>query len=461
MRAAGYPALYRGVFTDTRAVVPGGLFVPLAGERFDGHNFVAQALQNGAGAALWARPEIPAELEDAPLLRVGDTLEAYQALGAYNRRRLNIPAVAVTGSVGKTTTKDLIKALLSRKFKVHATPVNHNNDIGAAKTLLELEPEHQIAVVEMGMRGRGQIRRLARLTDTRVGVITAIGESHLEILGSRQAIAEAKAELFEEMRPDALAVYPADTPYASVLKERIPGRSCAFSLRSDSSAPWRLLEYRPQVTERGLGSRLRLAYPGGEAELSFSRPGLHNVSNLLAALAVCSEFGLSPEDVRSAVEEFRPTGMRTEIVQLADGITLINDAYNAAPSSVRGALEVQEQLASYRGTQLLPEKRRCVAVLGDMLELGEGSGEFHRQVGEMCVEHGVSLLIGVGELSGKHMVPEVKAAGIETFSAADRETALVKLQEVLLPGDVVLIKASHGIGLEYISEKLAAERAEP
>ncbi|MDO5296648.1 MAG: UDP-N-acetylmuramoyl-tripeptide--D-alanyl-D-alanine ligase [bacterium] len=455
-----YPENYAGIFTDTRAVVAGGVFVPLVGERFDGRNFVAQALQAGAGAALWARSDVPSELAAAPLLKVEDTLAAYQALGAFNLRRLHIPVVAVTGSVGKTTTKDLIRELLSQRYNVHATPVNHNNDVGAAKTLLELGPQHEIAVIEMGMRGRGQIRRLARLVNARVGVITAIGESHLEILGSRQAIAEAKAELFEEMDSASLAVYPEDTQFTSVFQERISGRSCSFSVHPDSPAVWRLLEYQPRVTEHGLGSSLRLAYPGGEIEVSFSRLGLHNASNLLAALAVCAEFGLAPDELRPAMENFQPTGMRTEIVQLQRGMTLINDAYNAAPSSVRGALEVQGQLASYRGTHLLADKRRCVAVLGDMLELGEGTAEFHRQIGAMCAKSGIEVLIGVGELSGKYMVPAAQESGVLlAYSVKDRREAWEKLQEVLEPGDVVLIKASHSLGLEYLSEKLLAEQA--
>ncbi|MBQ7567566.1 UDP-N-acetylmuramoyl-tripeptide--D-alanyl-D-alanine ligase [bacterium] len=452
---ADYPETYTAICTDTRAIQPGCLFVPLVGERFDGHDFVGSALQAGAGAALWARGEVPAELKQAPLIGVDDTLDAYQALGSHNLRRLGIPAVAVTGSVGKTTTKDLLRALLGLKYKVHATPVNHNNDVGAAKTLLELGPEHQLAIIEMGMRGRGQIRRLARLVRAKAGVITAIGESHMELLGSQRAIAEAKAELFEEMDSSSLAVYPADAPYASVLAEHTVGRSCTFSLRADSAAAWRLLEYRPQMlADGGLGSYLQIAYPGGKTELLFSRPGLHNASNLLAALAVCYEFGIAPEEARSALEGFRSTGQRIELVHLASGLTLIDDAYNAAPSSVRGALEVMEQAALYRQKERLPHKRRCVAVLGDMLELGADSPELHRQIGEACAERGIDLLIGVGELSAANMVPEARKAGIKALCAADREEAWLLLSQELMADDVVLVKASHSIGLEYVSEKL-------
>ena len=444
---------FAGVFTDTRRIVPGGVFVPLSGEKFDGHNFAGLALQGGAAAVLWARGEVPEDLRGR-VLRVADTLDAYQALGSFNCLQLGLPVVAITGSVGKTTTKDLVKSLLSSRLKVHATPVNHNNDVGVANTLLELTPQHQVAIVEMGMRGSGQIRRLARLVRAKVGIITAIGESHLEILGTREAIAAAKAELFEEMDSAGTAIYPGDSPYAAILRERIKGRGVSFATQPHAQGDWQLLEQRPEVSERGLGSRVRLAYPGGQIELSYSRPGLHNASNLLAALAACAELGLSPEELRLAIAEFQPTGMRAEVQQLSRGITLINDAYNAAPSSVRGGLEVMEQLAHLHGERALEQPRRRVAVLGDMLELGDDSPRFHSQIGEECARLGINVLVTVGDLSANFMAPAAKRGGVECHCAADREEAWKILPQLLEPGDVVLLKASHSIGLELLAQNL-------
>ncbi len=444
---------FAAVFTDTRQAVEGGLFVPLVGESFDGHQFAEKALQAGAAAVLWAKEEIPEALKGRAL-PVGDTLQAYQALASFHCRQLGIPVVAITGSVGKTTTKDLVRTLLSSRFCVQATPVNHNNDVGVANTLIQLRPQHQVAVIEMGMRGEGQIRRLARLFDAKVGIITAIGESHLELLGTREAIARAKGELFEEMGADSLAVYPADSPYAPILRERIRGRACPFSLKADSSSAWRLLSCTPEMSAQGLGSHVRLAYPKGEVELAFSRPEAHNASNLLAALAACYELGLSPEDVAEQVASFRPTGMRSELIALGRGVTLINDAYNAAPSSVNGALELLEQVSSYRGQDRLSQARRRVAVLGDMLELGENSPEFHRQIGEACVRHGVELLLCVGKLSTEYMAPAAHSGGIEVHSVPDSHAAWPLLGEVINDDDVVLIKASHSIGLEWLAEQI-------
>lgn len=435
------PDSFPGVFTDTRDIAPGALFVPLRGDRFDGHDFAGQALRGGAGACLWARDECPAGVPAERLIRVDDGLRAYQALGAANRRRLGISVVAVTGSVGKTTTKDLIAALLESRLKVHRTRLNFNNEVGVPRTLLELGPQHEVAVLELAMRGAGQIRELARLLEARVGVITHVGESHLEFLGSREAIADAKAELLEEMPPSGVSVLPAESPYFERLASRARGPVLTFSARGP--ADWSLVHARPRGLE---GWDLEVAHPGGRSRLRFGLPGRHNLSNLLAALAVVSEFGLTCEEVATAAAFFRPSGLRTEIVHLADGTVLLNDSYNAAPSSMEGALGV---LSAAEG--------RRVAVLGDMLELGEAEVAYHRQVGRAAAESGVELLVAVGERS-RALAEAARLAGLpQVFWASDREEGWRRLRAEVRPGDTVLIKASRGIGLDLLAERLQGD----
>lgn len=436
------PASFPAVSTDTREVVPGALFVPLKGERHDAHDFVGAALEAGAGAALWARPEVPPVLPDRRLIRVADALRAYQELGREHRRRLGIPIVAVTGSVGKTTTKDLLASLLETRFRVHRSRLNFNNEVGVPRTLLELEPGHEVAVLELGMRGPGQIRELACLLDARVGLITHIGESHLEFLGSREAIADAKAELLDEMPPDGVAVLPGHSPYFDRLARRARGRVVTFS--PSGGADWSVQAVEP----RGLqGSAVEIRHPGGTSRLEYPMPGSHNLSNLLAALAVAAEFGLAPEEVAEATSRFRPSGLRSEVVRLADGTVLVNDSYNAAPSSMEGALEV---------LSMAPGRR--VAVLGDMLELGAAEEDLHRQVGRTAARSGAQILVAVGPRS-RALAEAARESGVPRVRwAADREEAWNILCEELIPGDVVLIKASRGVGLDLLAERLQGER---
>lgn len=432
-----FPILY----TDTREEHPGGLFVPLRGERFDGHDYVARALASGAGAALWARPEVPEGLPSGRLIRVRDGLQAYQALGRAHRRRLGVPVVAVTGSVGKTTTKDLVAALLEARLRVHRSRLNFNNEVGVPRSLLELEPGHDVAVLELGMRGPGQIRELARLVEARVGVITRIGESHLELLGSREALADAKAELLEEMPGDGVAVLPRHDEFFERLRGRARGRVVTFA--PAAPADWSVARVLSQGLE---GCELEVRHPGGTSRLAFSLPGTHNLSNLVAALAVAAEFGLAPEDVAGAAARFRPSGLRSEVRRLDDGTVLLNDSYNAAPSSMQGALEI---LALAGG--------RKVAVLGDMLELGASEEEMHRATGELAAKAGVDVLVAVGPRS-RALADGARSSSLPTVRwAADRDEAWSLLRAELRPGDTVLIKASRGVGLDVLAERLQEE----
>ncbi len=419
---ASLPPLFEGVSTDSRKVQPGQLFVPLVGENFDGHDYLSQALAAGAAGALWSRQDSPA----GPLLRVQDTLTAYQQLGAFHRRRLRIPVIAVTGSTGKTTTKDLIAALLSSRYQVHKTEANYNNDIGVPLTLLQLTSQHQVAVLELAMRGQGQIRRLAKLVDARVGLITNIGTSHIELLGSQDAICDAKGELVECLKPDSLAVLPLDSPYFERLRAKTTARVAPFSLKDC------------QADNLGVeGWRVKMK----GCEFTFGLPGTHHLEDLMAAFKAVEPFGLAPADCAQGLVNFRPSGLRMEQIRLPGDVLILNDAYNAAPESVEGALEV---LCSADG--------RKVAVLGDMLEMGEHAPEGHRRVGRACLSRGVDLLIAVGPES--RATAEAAQGLTEVVWVADALEAGQVLNQRLSPGDRILLKASRGIGLEKVLQAL-------
>lgn len=462
--APGGPQRCADVFTDTRSPIKDGLFVPLSGENFDGHAYVSKALQLGAALALWAKSpqEVPADCPPERILLVKDSLAAYQALGRANLQRLSIPAVAVTGSVGKTTCKDLIKAILSRCYQVHCTPLNHNNEIGAAKTLLELTEADQIAVVEMGMRGRGQITQLAKLLCQKeaakhfnyneICLITTIGESHLELLGTRENIALAKAELLDEASPHSLAVLPYDCDFYPLLCQHSRGPHVSFSL-SSQQADWYLSERqdvcRRQDGQLTMGQQLTIMSPHGKQEMFLALPGRHNAVNFLAALAVCDALGVPLAEAARAAEAFNSARQRLAFESLQGQVTLIDDSYNAAPASVEAALDI---------LQAFPAPGRRLAVLGDMLELGTNTAEMHAEVGRYCAMHGVDLLIAVGPLSRKMAEAAREGSSVQVFSCDDRRQAWQLLQEHLQDGDTVLVKASHSIALDYTADCLRQAR---
>ncbi|MCA9793760.1 MAG: UDP-N-acetylmuramoyl-tripeptide--D-alanyl-D-alanine ligase, partial [Candidatus Eremiobacteraeota bacterium] len=415
---ASLPDFFTGVSTDTRHLLPGQLFVPLVGERFDGHDYLDGALAAGATGVLWSRPERP---ESAPLLAVEDTLEAYQWLGSAYLKRLGVPVVAITGSTGKTTTKDLVAAMLASRYRVHKTEANYNNDIGVPLTLLTMPEDTEVAVLELAMRGPGQIRRLARLLDARVGLITNIGESHIELLGSLEAIADAKGELLECLSPEAVAVLPAGSPFFSRLASKTKAE-----VRSFSAHPGARATLSPLALENLGIDGWRITLEGGRP-FDFSLPGTHHLEDLMAALLAVFELGVKVEDCLAALRSFKPTGLRMEVLNLSGGVKVINDSYNAAPASVEGALEV-----------LCGTPNRRVAVLGDMLELGEHAAEGHQRVGRACARLGVDFLLAVGSQS-RALAEAAREGGVDNVVwVASREEAAGVLKSSLQPNDWVL-----------------------
>jgi UDP-N-acetylmuramoyl-tripeptide--D-alanyl-D-alanine ligase len=460
------PASLAAVSTDSRADLNGALFVPLVGERFDGHRFLETALAGGAAAAVAQRDRLsPEQLEvvvalGRPVWLVDDTLLAYQELGRLWRRQLGVPVVAVTGSAGKTTTRELIRASLACLGPVVASSGNENNDVGAPLTLLKADASTCALVVEMGMRGLGEIERLSRCAEPDVAVITNIGTAHIGRLGSREAIATAKCEISAALRPDGLVVIPAgDALLEAALAAGWSGRVRRVALADDELAPGtppadlvgRLVAPSPASgsdSERPEAEHLateRLEVKG-LPPITLPLAGRHNARNLLLALAVALELGVKPAALCDLTVEV--PGGRNRRLQLG-GVTVLDETSNASPEAMLAALDL---LAA----QPLPADAARYAVLGTMLELGESSVALHRQVAERARNLGLDGLVIVdGGAEGAAMLEA--AAGLERLVRVARPVeALEPLLGWLRPGDALLLKASRGVALERLLPLLQA-----
>lgn len=428
-----------GVSTDSRTINPGELFVCLVGDRFDGHDYIHQAAQKGAKAALIQRRLL--RLPDGiSVIEVDNTLLALQRLAGYYRRKFNIPVVAVTGSTGKTTTKDMIYCVLSARYNVLKTEGNFNNEIGLPLTLFRIDRYHEIAVVEMGMSGFGEIHRMAEAALPCVGVITNIGVSHIEKLGSRENILKAKLEIFDYFPGNGVAVLNGDDDMLKGVKGRFPFGVKFFGTAQD--ADFRAVD----VYTGGSGTGFKLKMGVEEHDFELPLPGKHNVYNSLAAIAVGRLFGVSFEVMRDALKAFRPGNMRLNIWETEQGIVVIDDAYNASPDSMKAALSVLKSI---------PGGRR-IAVLGDMLELGDYAEEGHRQVGRAAVESGVDVLITRGQNS-QWIGMEAVAAGMppsSVYHCSCNKDVINLLDTIVQSGDTILVKGSRGMKMEEVVSHL-------
>jgi len=449
------PASLAAVSTDSRSDLAGALFVPLVGERFDGHRFLEAALASGAAAAVAQRDRLsPDQLaalaaQGQPVWLVADTLQAYQEIARLWRRSLGAPVVAVTGSAGKTTTRELIRAALASLGPVVASSGNENNDVGAPLTLLKADATSRALVVEMGMRGLGEIERLSRCAEPDVAVITNIGTAHIGRLGSREAIATAKCEISAALRPDGLMVIPAGDPLLeTALAANWSGRVRRVALAGDELAPGtpaadlvgRLLDHRGtdhRSSDNEAAERLEV---DGLPPITLPLAGRHNARNLLLALAVAQELGVEAAALSDLAVEV--PGGRSRRLQLG-GVTLLDETYNASPEAMLAAIDL---LAA----QPLAAGAARYAVLGTMLELGESSLELHRRVAERARSLGLDGLVIVdGDAEGSAMLEA--AAGLERLVRVARpEEALEPLLGWLRPGDALLLKASRGVALERL-----------
>ena len=420
-----------GVAIDSRKVARGTLFAAIKGERSDGRDYIDKAFEAGAVCAL-------SEGRGSALGAVIGTDNTVRALGeiakAY-KMKYNVPTVGVTGSVGKTTTKDMISAVLAKKCPTLKTEGNFNNELGLPLTVFGLEKHHGAAVLEMGMSARGEIHYLADIARPDVVVISNVGMSHIENLGSREEILRAKMEITDFFGSENLLIINADNDMLRTVDKNAPYRILTYAIENDA-------DYRAEnIRDYSFGgSEFTANTPSGNFRVRVKTPGLHNVLNALSAIAVGQEFGVSSGDIAAAIEEYEPTAMRME-VENAGGITLICDCYNASPDSIAASLAV---LAGAQG--------RRVAFLGDVLELGEFSEKAHRGIGEMCANK-ADLVVCAGE-NARYIAESARAAGCRceyfetTDEAAENACALVT------DGDTVLVKASRGMHFEKICDAL-------
>ncbi|MCG0276990.1 MAG: UDP-N-acetylmuramoyl-tripeptide--D-alanyl-D-alanine ligase [Thermanaeromonas sp.] len=433
----------QGISTDSRQIRGGEVFFALKGERFDGHDFVGEALAKGAVAAVVDRRV--EGIGRGGLILVRDTLKALQDLALYHRQTVfKGELIGVTGSCGKTTTKNLLARVLEAKFKVWKNPGNFNNEIGLPLTLLNLKPDHQVVVVEMGMRGKGEIASLCRIARPTVGVITNIGTAHLGRLGSVENIARAKRELLEALPEGGLAVLNGDDPWCRRLAEGLPVRTVFYGFENGATVQAR------DMATRGLeGVEFVARFPEKEAKVHLPVPGKHNVLNSLAALTVGYILGVNIDDMVTRLQEWPVESLRQEVLPGPRGSVIYNDTYNANPESVVAALEVLKELPG-----------RKIAVLGDMLELGEEGPELHRKVGRRAAEAGVAVLVTVGELA-REIATGAIASGMpkeQVFSFLHPSEAGRFLARYLQRGDVALLKGSRAVKLEQALEELKEVR---
>jgi UDP-N-acetylmuramoyl-tripeptide--D-alanyl-D-alanine ligase len=447
-------AIAGGLAVDSREVRPGGLFVALPGSRTDGSRFAAQALEAGAVAVLARAGAVAA----GPRIEVDDPLEALGALGAAVRARSPARVVGVTGSTGKTTTKDLLAAVLATKLSTVANTASFNNEVGLPLTLARLEPGTQALVVEMGARSPGHIAALARLARPEVGVVLNVGVAHLGMFGSQAAIAAAKGELVEALPSHGTAVLNADDPLVAAMAERTSARVLRFGLGPGA-------EVRAEgISLDGDGhAHFKLRTPGGGAEARLPAPGEHLVQDALAAAGAAHTLGLEPEGIAAGLRAAALSPMRMQVQRRADGLTVINDAYNANPASMAAALKAL--VAARGGLAGGSRPRRAVAVLGEMAELGGHAAGEHDRLGRLATRLGIDRLVGVGEL-GEAVVRAARMEGMspeEAVAVLDAGAAVAALEPWLRPADVVLVKASRVVALDQVAERLlgGADQAPP
>jgi UDP-N-acetylmuramoyl-tripeptide--D-alanyl-D-alanine ligase len=435
----------RGAAVDSRLVRPGEVFVALPGERTDGHAYLPDAVAQGAAALVVTRQvSDPSLLDDVTVVRVADPLAALGALAAGWRRRFDPLVVGVTGSIAKTSTKEAIAAVLASRFRTLRNEGNQNNEVGLPLTLLRLGPEHEAAVLEMGMYVGGEIAELARIARPRVGVVTAVQPVHLSRIGSLEAIEAAKGELLEALPPDGAAILNADDPIVRRMGSRSAAQAISYGFADDADVG------AEAVSSAGLdGMRFTLRAEGTRRPLTIPTLGRLSVHNALAAAAVGRVAGLTFEEIAAGLAHGWAAPHRVQLVRLGR-VTLVDDTYNASPRSVVAALEL---LAGLPG--------RRAAVLGEMLELGDASEDGHRVVGEAAAAT-VDWLVVVGE--GANGIAEgALAAGLDptgVLRVADAERARDAVLPRLRDGDVVLVKASRGIGLDRLVDGLRHDLGE-
>lgn len=436
----------KGISTDSRIIRPDTLFLALKGENFDGHDYVQAAFAKGASAAIVSRQDknlINHIHQGQSIILVGNTLDALQQLAASYRRQFDLPVVAVTGSVGKTTTKDIVAGCLSSRLNTLKTPGNFNNDIGLPLTVLELEPDHQAMVVEMAMRGQGEISRLASIARPTCAIISNVEPVHLETMGSLNNIAQAKCEVLKDLNENDFAIINGDN---ELLLDTARGYKCklyTFGFAVDCDV--RIMEVKSEDN----GIRVDLKVFDLRDVLYFPVPAPKLAANVAASAGAAYLLGIGWEDIKKSLAEYTTSSNRLNIISLKEGGKVINDTYNANPVSMITALEVAKNLALHK---------RAVAILGDMLELGDYEVTGHLEVGKKAAQLGIDILVAIGERS-RHIAQGALESGMKQNSVShfiNKKDSLEWLKANIYKTDVVLFKASRGVQLETLLEEWIA-----
>lgn len=432
------------VVTDTRTLGAGDFFVALRGERFDGHAFVTEAFRRGATGALVDREYRGGR--DGLVIEVADTTKGLQDLAHAVRRAAGAKVVAITGSAGKTTTKDTIAEFLAATYRVVKNKGNLNNHIGLPLSLMQLREQPDVAVMELGMNHSGEISTLVAIAEPDVRVWTNVGDAHLGFFASPDAIADAKAEILEGATRDSLLVYNADDPRVTARVGAFLGRTASFGLAAGADVR------ADRIEDRGVdGTRARLITRAGERTVETPLLGRGNLSNLLAAAAVALEFGVSLDEIATRAARLQPAERRGAVRRLRDGITLIDDSYNSSPSALHKALDVVARATA----------SRKVAVLGEMLELGDHATRLHEECGRAAAASALQVLVTVGGEPARAMADAAIAAGMPAAAVSyfpASADAAAPVVAALRPGDLVLVKGSRGTRTDVIADRIAAER---
>jgi UDP-N-acetylmuramoyl-tripeptide--D-alanyl-D-alanine ligase len=444
LAAGSSGAAVSGISTDTRTLKPGDCFFALVGERFDGHRFLPQAADKGAAAVVASDGAAAGRLAEYPgaVIIVADTERALGDLAAWQRRRLRCRVVAITGSCGKTSVKEMLGQILERRLRGHRAASSFNNFVGVPLTIFASGPDDDYLILELGTSAPGEMRRLAEIASPDIAVVTCVGPTHLEGLGSVEGVANEKEELVRSLGPKGLAVLNFDDPHVAAMAEAAKGAVRTFGV-TDGDVVAGDVQVEPDRVAFALDSGVMVRLPA---------PGRHNVLNALAAVTVAREFGLEDEEIAAALARYKPPEMRLVRQTLPGGVTLIDDCYNANPMSSQAALEV---LCSQ------PASGRRVLVQGDMLELGPESTELHARLGQAVAESCVNVLVTVGDQTRETSLAAAAKADLVRFHFPSAQAAAGEVASLLGPGDAVLVKGSRGMALEYVSAAIREAFAAP
>lgn len=437
--------LVTDVVTDSRKISDCSVFVALKGDKFDGHNFVSQVYSQGAICAI-----VSEEFENTSgfsTIEVKDTHAALRDIAAYYRSRFDIPSVAITGSVGKTSTKDMVSEVLTERYNVLKTEGNFNNEIGLPLTAFRMSTDDEIAVFEMGMSAFGEISRLTRIATPEVAIITNIGISHIEKLGSQENILKAKLEVLEGMPSGATLILNGDDELLNGVVGTVPVETLSYGIENKNCD---IVAFN--ISKFADGTEFDVEVDGKTHRVRINVPGIHHIYNALASILLGIIYNMDMEEIKAGISKFKPSGMRQDIIELEDK-KLIKDCYNASPASMKSGLEV----LSVTPPKFEGQPCRQVAVLGDMLELGDYSEEAHRLVGGLCCDYEIGCLIAVGP-NAKFVAEGAIEKGFkssELYVFYDNASAKQHIKDILMPNDVILFKGSRGMRLEEIADFVA------